>query len=664
MPRCPFFLPNLTDSDFSSCNLCNTEPFTAGGNVQGNVIVNSGRVINKGELIVHLYGKEKVAIPPRTGSNNSSSTSRDERQVISSRQVLRDFSKLPCKASGVGKYPFSISLPPSLPASMSVGTKDNGVRIQYKLKATLHSHSKDLYLFIQSAPIASYPPIPSEIGTMEVPIPSGGGWNWLKKVVGLSATPPSVTVGAQLANSVAAKGQVLDLHLACHETVSPSFFSPNKGSVSALPQVEIRLVECIRWTAGSHEQRDAKTLGCVPAIDLPESCVRRRPADRNENNHLQSTVIRALTESFESSNTCHTVTLHVPLQARDTYQGQICQVWHLLEIRPSLSTSTRNGTGPCRTLPVRVGSPGPIPASMATHDINNISMSPSIPVPHPQFVSSLQSEETIPMASVVSVSSSSMLVGVHEEQLRQPQVVAETPVIVLGSEAFDVAYVADSVPEINTNQEPTLTEDITPLSSLTPLAPPSVEDMASTTESGASNPTDLPIEMALPPAPTGLPQQRPNAAAVSLSGLLQDMESSACDYNLLRARMRRREWQPFFETLEPSQFAQIVAKVRHVDPETVAGEMAVLVRPGFRCAHAAAALRSVGNDHRRSLAVRLIPLCSDIVEPHSYGLILRQLKRSDQAAIRSDLDAAIAAMQRRQSNQAQARLQQPIPAHS
>jgi hypothetical protein len=266
------------------------------------------------------------------------------------------------------------------------------------------------------------------------------------------------------------------------------------------------------------------------------------------------------------------------------------------------------------------------------------------------------------MASVVSVSSSSVAVSVFEEELFQPQSVAETPVIVLGAEAFDVDYGADTVPEDSTNVDQYLIEDITPLSSLTPVAPPSAEDIASTTESG-TNTADLPIELSLPLAPTGgLPQQRPTAAAVSLSGLLQDMESSACDYDLLQARMRRREWQPFFENLEPSQFAQIVAKVRHVDPETVAGEMAVLVRPNFRCAHAGAALRAVSSDHRRGLALRLIPLCSDIVEPHNHGLILRQLKRNDQASVRNDLDAAIAAMQRRQSSQAQTTIQQPIAA--
>jgi hypothetical protein len=613
-------------------------------------------MINKGELVVHLYGKEKVAIPPRTGSNNSSTTSRDERQVISCRQVLCDFAEQPSRASGLGKYPFSISLPPSLPASMSVGTKDNGVRIQYKLKATLHSHSKDHYVVIQSAPIASYPPIPSEIGTMEVPLPSGGGWNWLKKVVGLSSTPPLVTVGAQFANSVVSRGQILDLHLACHEATPQSLFSPSQGNTPAMPQVEIRLIECIRWTAGSYEQRDVKTLGCIPAVDLPESCVRRSSTDRKDHNQVHSAVIRALTESFESSNTCHSVTIHVPLQARDSYQGQICQVWHLLEIRPSLSSSARNSTGPCRTLSVRVGSPGGILASTTTSIISPATLSPTVPVPQSQLVPSAQAEEPIPMASVVTISSSSLVVGVLEEELRHPQSVAETPVIVLGYEAFD------SVPEGRANLEQALIEDITPLSSLTPLAPPSVEDIAPTTESGA-NSADVPIELSLPPAPTGnLPQQRPNPAAVSMSGLLQDMESSACDYDLLRAKMRRREWQPFFENLEPSQFAQIVAKVRHVDPETVAGEMAVLVRPDFRCAHAGAALRAVGNEHRRGLALRLIPLCSDIVEPHNHGLILRQLKRNDQTAVRNDLDAAIAAKQQRQSSQAQARIQQPVAA--
>jgi hypothetical protein len=620
-------------------------------------------VINKGELVVHLNGKEKVAIPPRTGSNNSSTTSRDERQVISCRQVLRDFAKQPYRASGLGKYPFSISLPSSLPASMSVGTKDNGVRIQYKLKATLHSHSKDHYVVIQSAPIASYPPIPSEIGTMEVPLSSGGGWNWLKKVVGLSSTPSMVTVGAQLANSVVLRGQVLDLHLACHEATPHSLFSPSQGNAPAMPQVEIRLIECIRWTAESYEHRDVKTLGCLPAVGLPESCVRRRTADRKDHNQLHSAVIRALTESFESSNTCHSVTLHVPLQARDSYQGQICQVWHLLEIRPSLSSSARNSTGPCRTLSVRVGSPGGILASTTTSIVSPATLSPTVAVPQSQWVPSAQAEEPIPMASVVSISSSSLVVGVLEEELRHPQSGAETPVIVLGSEAFDVNSGADSVPEGRANLEQALIEDITPLSSLTPLAPPSVEDIAPTAESGA-NTADVPIELSLPRAPTGnLPQQRPNPAAVSLSGLLQDMESSACDYDLLRAKMRRREWRPLFENLEPSQFAQIVAKVRHMDPETVAGEMAVLVRPDFRCAHAGAALRAVGNEHRRDLALRLIPLCSDIVEPHNHGLILRQLKRNDQTAVRNDLDAAIAAMQQRQSSQAQARIKQPVVAH-
>jgi hypothetical protein len=261
------------------------------------------------------------------------------------------------------------------------------------------------------------------------------------------------------------------------------------------------------------------------------------------------------------------------------------------------------------------------------------------------------------MASAVTVSSASLLVGLREQPPIQPQHV-ETPIIVLGSEAFDLENDTTVNPVYENGGE--LSADVTPLSSLTPLAPPSVED-ASRPES-SSCPVDVP-PAPLPPSKTQapLPQPQPTSASVSMSGLLRDMESSACDYDLLRARMQRQEWRQFFERMEPSDYAQIVAKVRHIDPEVAAGELAVLLRPGFRCAHAGAALRAIRNNNRRAMAQRLIPLCSDIAEPHSHGLILRQLKRSDQAAIRSDLDQAIATSRRRHTGRTQAP-QEPLPA--
>jgi hypothetical protein len=93
----------------------------------------------------------------------------------------------------------------------------------------------------------------------------------------------------------------------------------------------------------------------------------------------------------------------------------------------------------------------------------------------------------------------------------------------------------------------------------------------------------------------------------------------------------------------------------------VAEELAVLVCPDFRCAHAGAALRAIESNRRRDMARLLIPLCSDIAEPHNHGLIMRQLKRGDQAAIRGDLDQAISASRRRQAGRTQA-VQVPVAA--
>ena len=308
-----------------------------------------------------------MVIPAGQGSNQGDNPSRAERQIYSHTTTVacRDARSASPGRGGTGggatppsafELPFEIPLPPSLPASTSHrtrkgGAREGGFRLQYKLRAKLGSHRKDVLVRVQAANGPSLPPshwVPRQLPPTALPLLPGGG-----------APTEVVTLAARVENSHLCRGDAVKLRWACHGLSSARHL---------IQGVEVRLVECLRWRTSWHEHRDLKALVTQP-IDVFELLGHDEDdsstgSPRGRNRTFQQlgqreslSVDTILQESLASGH--NSLTFAVPECARDTYHGPFIQCWHVVEIRLLLRGSHPGEGGPSQALKVCIGSSPP-----------------------------------------------------------------------------------------------------------------------------------------------------------------------------------------------------------------------------------------------------------------------------------------------------------------
>jgi hypothetical protein len=105
-----------------------------------------------------------------------------------------------------------------------------------------------------------------------------------------------------------------------------------------------------------------------------------------------------------------------------------------------------------------------------------------------------------------------------------------------------------------------------------------------------------------------------NASPPSVARLLQDMNNSAMPAELVEQRTRDSTWRPLFQSLSPTDYAQIVKCVTSEwDQVTVATSMARGI-PSFSCDHVVAALGSIAEWNRTRIVESLLPFVHDFAQ--------------------------------------------------
>lgn len=565
--------------------LSHAVPHRAGETLRGTVRVCGNRPLSKGELSLRMYGKEKVAI--RRGHGENRVTSRAQCEFFSSQLVLRDFARDPVAQAGVFEAPFAIVLPESLPASAShaTGPRDVGFRIQYKIRAQLPSnHKSEVYVMVHSAPLPS-DPIPSDMDPISVPIKTF----FRKRGI--------VTLGAHADDTLVSQGETLHVHLACH----------NESS-ALVQRVEVRLLECVRWKTHRHDQREIKILDVLQDVShLPglacHDTARGRSAATPDPVREREIISQALLESRRTG--CNQITLRVPSHARDSYYGQLVQVWHMVEIRLKTSHLTTN---PSKSIAVRVGSSRREPREVAV---------------------------------AAAATATTLLPVVEGTPVLQAQTVLAPP-----------AW------QVRTVTPPPLDDDdcVIPMACAVPLPKEPMDDdedervIVLDEEAIVALTATAPMEVPAPCGSSSSPAKSASAVRgpVTLPNLLHAMHTSVSSYDLVQYRLHQvPEWQCFFAGLTPPEYGQVVAAVRtDMDQTRLAEELAQYVQPAFTCAHAAAAVQMASDWNRSNLAQRLLPLCS-IDLPEQHQLISQHLNEWERTITARDFEDAVEAARRR-----------------
>jgi hypothetical protein len=540
----------------------------AGEALTGKVIVDVKKCMRGDRVILTIFGKEKVMIK---AGGKSKRTIKAERLLFTVSLPLREYSRNEMIQPGSYAFPFSVQLPASLPSSTAYpGTSRLGMRIQYKMIGSIGQIQTKRFLSIQSAPLPNEK-APAIVRPTSFNLNSMGLFN-----------KGTCTIGASVEDSQVGRGNVLRIHLAC-----------SNDSTETIRRVELKLVEAKQWkTFPVVRQRSAAiVLKEMKSIDLPgldkDRKNRREVRRSNSDPSLQETTYSTIFEALASRD--NLVQLKLPMQARDSYSGQLIKIWHYLEIRMLTGPMANN---PVITVPIRVGSPPlarPIVQdAMPMHASSSgqyASTEPEAEYALPQMpyaqesAFAPQSQSTIPIVSAVAIP------VVSGDTFESPRVYAPQEVIVLGGDAIIVDEQGD-------------------LSDLIPVAPP-------------------------------------RSSPPSLENLMLEMVFSVNDYDIISARLRDPEWVPVFQAMSPQDLGMIIAHVNvDFDQPKVATLLAQNINGGryFTCHYAAEAVKNTAEWNRSTMATRLIPMCVDISTHHA--LIRSELNEWERTVTARDFQDA------------------------
>lgn len=382
--------------------------------------LNVRRPIYGGNVRLMLSGKEISSTLTRIAG--SSETYRSERRLLTIYQTL--YSR---KCIDKGKYslPFNVTLPLSIPGTQQYpdGRKKplNGFRIQYKLQVSLGKIVDSISLNVRSAPIASEP-LPCMIQPKSFPVST---LKLLKQ--------GQVTLGASVADTAVGRGEAIALGLAFR----------NESTVD-IRRVAIKLVENMSWVVESQGliRESSRVLVHLRDVDLPS--LSRDRKERAEVRRLVGKgssqielVHHALYEDLVSG--IDKVQVVVPEHTRDSYDGHLVKVSHVLRITLQTRSISSNAT---ISIPINIGTP----RSISGADLNTIGSPIHTETDHTPM-SNLRASE-IPVAHAVQIDSTDDQVDDDVES-----------VIILGSDAVLPAHTPD-------------------LSDLEPLAPPFSPDIS------------------------------------------------------------------------------------------------------------------------------------------------------------------------------------------
>ena len=277
-----------------------------------------------------ISGKERAGL--KTRKRDQMILTQAERRFYSVTIPLRTFQEHRRIQPGEYTLPFSIKIPKSLPSSDSHPTltrKKVGYSIQYRMTAKMGKLYRELYFDVNSAPLRPER-IPCLIRPTQHRIQSMG-----MKEEG------QVVLGAMVRNSIVGRGRNIELILACR----------NDSAVN-IRCVEIQIIEYLRWTLGPKPETTdvSKALKTIKSVELPSSCRARFRSEVGK--RPSSALYREIHEELRSRR--EPILIRVPDTARDTYRGQLVNVWHCLKISFLTRSLSTNATA---VVPIQIGSP-------------------------------------------------------------------------------------------------------------------------------------------------------------------------------------------------------------------------------------------------------------------------------------------------------------------
>lgn len=586
------------------------------------------------EVMGSLYHRH-IDIPIITYLWFSMTCSREEKIIARAMTLLKDThgSK---QDKGNFTIPFEFVLPSSLPSSVKFPGGGRGFtgRIHYHLRAHLGDFTIDQPFEIVSAPLPSdIVPCLVEPTTHELK-----SFGVLKK--------GHLSVGASVENSRVGKG----------ETLRVSVASRNDTSVD-LTRVRVKLVELIEYKAYSEQATLKEDLEKLKDIDLPGLEKRKASKEevrrniRGEYEQNKRSIFRQIYEDLVSRHNHFDIV--VPQDARDSYDGNLITISHYLKITFFTKASTDN---PSTKIPIVIGSPSTQeqqeqPARQSDEPIATVIFDEDLGDDHSDTDTTVEvgsRAEFLPMAEAQILGP----YGADQQEQYPPDdtIYPRSPARINPSAPTESMILEHEM--LQMNDDSTVESDAAQFTSpprrhhlggpTSPQRPAgySPYHMYNTPTGGRQRLPSYSYDTESGITTLSDTQQRLGGAHASpgrtvnvqwvFERLLQELDGSIHDYEVVSTKLRDPAYKEFFTMLTPNEFRSVIGHVSMSHQVQVALLLAKqMVRTSsFTCAHCIGALQKTSDYFRANMVETLLPYCSDLRS--NFAIIKKELNEWEQ----------------------------------
>lgn len=543
---------------------------------------------------------------------------------------------------GVYTIPFHFALPSSLPSSLkfpntSSGRVFNG-RIKYYLRAELGDFCFEKEFQVVSAPL------PSDV----VPCLAEPTTHELRSLGVLNKG--FLSVGASVENSRVGRG----------ETLRVSVASRNDTSVD-LNRVRVKLVELIEYKALTEKATMKLDLEKLKDIDLPGLEKMKAPKEqvrrsiRKGHRQDRATVYGSIYADLVSRNNRFDIV--VPKWARDTYDGNLITISHYLKITFFTKSLAEN---PSTKIPIIIGN---------TRDREQQGSIVAERQPNEPIATIIFDEEISDNDTTVEVGSRAEFIPMADAFILDQNGPEQRPpgtneaFILPSHRMIDPTAPTESMILDNDLHNVMCDESMGESSDTAFLTPPRRSRLGETASvpyyspqshtgyspfqmyNGPSSPVHHGQRQRFPSysydtesgiisvgeSPQRLGAACPNSpggnsdAQWSLERLLQELNGSIHDYEVVATKIRDPGYKELFMTLTPQQLRSIIGHVSMSHQVQVALLLAkqLVQNSSFTCAHCVGALQKTSDYFRANMVETLLPYCSDL--DVNYSMIKEEL---------------------------------------
>ena len=323
------------------------QTYKAGDRVSGTVYVNVDRRAHPAQAIaLRILGREHSLVHHTTSETRREGHDEQTHHRDHYDESTSDFLHVeyPLQSFATGRllpgqyeFPFNITLPSNLPSSMSCRQGESHCSVEYLLTATLVKPSSGIG--------SLHPNAEQKLSIMAIP-PPGEHLEDSSLLLPVDEVPV-YSCCCHNKGSMILQTQFSKTTVQHQDTIDVQFRCSNQSTIQ-VKTVRIQLEEITEWTA--HNRGRSEVVKRI--LDRREMDASQFPELAKRHKRRQRDYFGVPPDHEHGSDQWRHASIHIPFSARDTYNGQVVKVRHLVSVQ--LITKGCCNTHPDATTSVQV----------------------------------------------------------------------------------------------------------------------------------------------------------------------------------------------------------------------------------------------------------------------------------------------------------------------